>query len=170
MGNQILTSWEENAAEWVNIIDREGIASRKTTNQAIVDAIVNYNHKNVCDIGCGEDWLTRKLNSDGIKTTGVDGTAQLIENARLKSQDEFSHLTYQQIIEGQRLEKREFEAVVFNFSLYEDELTYNLLNAIQSWLNHRSLLFIQTIHPFHFASDRHAYKSRWLNLYQKYKK
>lgn len=95
MGNQILTSWEENAAEWVNIIDREGIASRTITNQAIVDAIVNYNPKNVCDIGRGEGWLTRKLNSDGIKTTGVDGTLQLIENARLKSQNEFSHLTYQ---------------------------------------------------------------------------
>ena len=65
---KIIDSWTANAANWIDIIDNNGIESRKlVTNKAIVDAVCNSKPASVFDIGCGEGWLSLELYNRGIE-------------------------------------------------------------------------------------------------------
>ena len=60
----ILNSWRINAKPWRQLIQGEGIASRKAvTNAAILAAIeaVASQDTRALDVGCGEGWLVREM-------------------------------------------------------------------------------------------------------------
>jgi len=162
MKDEILNSWEVNAKEWIHTIDNEGILSRKVTNEAIINTVLKYNPESVCDVGCGEGWLTRKLIKKGIDTTGIDGTEALIKSAQVKNIGEFKYLTYEEIIKNNGLGNQSFEAILFNFSLYQKEATEQLFLVIQNSLKEKSLIFIQTLHSFNLIQGDFAYQNQWI--------
>ena len=159
----IRQSWDENAKEWIRMIQQEKILSREITNPAIVQAIIDYNPASVIDVGCGEGWLCRKLDRQGIKVAGVDGTAKLINYARQESSIPFRHLTYEAISQSTELADGPFEAAIFNFSLYQNEETPTLLKAVHDKLYKRKIIFIQTIHPAAFVGSGTPYQSQWMD-------
>ena len=77
MNEQILSSWSENAENWINL---------------------DYSPERICDIGCGEGWLTRVLSELSIEAVGVDGTQQLIERAKEEGSATFHTQSYEDII------------------------------------------------------------------------
>jgi SAM-dependent methyltransferase len=77
-------SWDKNAGNWTRAVRDGLIPSRKAgTDDAIVRAIVSRKPSRILDVGCGEGWLIRRV-SQSLKcaAVGIDGSAQLIENAR----------------------------------------------------------------------------------------
>ncbi|WP_221176052.1 class I SAM-dependent methyltransferase [Brevibacillus nitrificans] len=38
------------------------------------DEIIRYRPSRVLDVGCGEGWLARTLNEEGIDVVGIDGS------------------------------------------------------------------------------------------------
>ncbi len=164
MNSAILHSWETNAAEWIATLQQAAIASRRVTNPAIVEAILQHRPTSVCDIGCGEGWLTRTLAAKGIDTVGVDGTPALVVHAQQTSSEPYHVLSYEEIIEGAPLPQAPFEAAVFNFCLYQEEETPLLLKAVAQQLKGKALVFIQTLHPFAFAQQTEIpYKNQWFS-------
>lgn len=153
----VLDSWNKNAECWINTIENEEIESRNlVTNQAIIDAIVNYSPNSILDIGCGEGWLTRELSVKGIEAWGVDGVEKLIEKAQLINYGKFLVASYEDIInsnilpsivEGGLFNNNKFDAAVCNFSLLGQEDVDNLIGSIAGLLKNKKLLFIQTLHP-----------------------
>ncbi|HVT85136.1 MAG TPA: class I SAM-dependent methyltransferase, partial [Chitinophagaceae bacterium] len=86
----ILRSWEVNAVNWADLIQRNCIESRRVaTNKAIIDAVSAYHPNSVLDVGCGEGWLVKELNDKGMTVTGFDAIPELIAQARQKSKSEF---------------------------------------------------------------------------------
>ena len=155
-------SWNDNAREWIRLIKNEKISSREVTNPAIVQTVLDYQPTSLVDIGCGEGWLCRQLNREGIPVAGADGTAALISYARKESSLPFQHLTYEAICKGAKLLNGPFEAAVLNFCLYQERETSTLLQSIHRQLFKRKLIFIQTIHPAAFIGSDMTYQSQWI--------
>ncbi len=160
---KIIKSWEQNAAEWIKTIQEETIASRKITNPAIIEVLKRYNPSTLLDLGCGEGWLTRKLNEEGIQTVGIDGTSALIERAKLIGSNDYYVQSYEQIINNEPVEGAPYEGVVFNFCLYLKEEVVDILKVIPNYLTNRRLIFIQTLHPFAFPGGDFNYEDQWLD-------
>ncbi|MDN5213510.1 class I SAM-dependent methyltransferase [Fulvivirgaceae bacterium BMA12] len=163
MKNQVINSWDINAKEWINLIENEGILSRKVTNPAILDTIVKYSPDKILDFGCGEGWLTRSLAAKGFKAYGADAIAALVSYAQEKGSEKYFQLSYQEVISGVAIPFAPFDAMVFNFCLYEKEETVALLNQVRASLRKHGLVFIQTLHPFAMVKSGLPYKSTWMD-------
>ena len=159
--DDILNSWEVNAANWICTIKDGEIESRTlVTNAAIVNTLLHYKPKKVLDIGCGEGWLTRTLQSHGIKAFGIDAVASLINYAIEKGGPHYSICSYEQLTSGEKDLLKDTDAVVINFALLDQDSTENLIMYLGKALSLNALLIIQTLHPFNQTSEL-LYRSGW---------
>lgn len=157
----IAASWEINAKEWIKTIENNTIVSRKVTSPAIFDTIQEIHPEKVLDLGCGEGWLTRQLNASGISAVGVDATEELIQQAQIKG-GSFYTKSYEEIIKDRTVPDGPYEAVVFNFCLYQAMETVHMLEATKHFLHKRKLVIIQTLHPFAFLGSNFVYQDQWI--------
>ncbi|MCS6968982.1 MAG: methyltransferase domain-containing protein [Cytophagales bacterium] len=157
----VTPSWKVNAAGWIRAIEQSELANRElVTSRAILEAIQQLNPSTLLDMGCGEGWLVRILRSQGVAADGLDRTLEYIHCATAKDCTEhYFLLSYEEVLAG-RLNKRSYDAIVFNFSLLEKELTEKLLAYLPSLLNHKGHLLIQTLHPFRWNFNQ-PYQSHW---------
>ncbi len=156
---KIIQSWQVNAGPWTSAVREERIESRKlATNQAIIDTIRCYHPATLLDVGCGEGWLARKLSEQGAQVTGIDVVPALIESARQLGSGDFQVCSYEELVAG-RL-RRQFDAIVCNFSLRGNESVTNLFSALPSLLHGGGHLFVQTLHP-HIAGGEAPYTDGW---------
>ena len=161
--NSIKTSWEINAAAWIEVMDSQKIPSRKFTNEAIIAILKNTDTKKILDIGCGEGWLTRAITKMGKTAVGVDATIILLDNAKVKGMESYQQLSYEDITEGKKIIEAPFEIAVFNFCIYQNETLIPLLKAVKSSLSKKGEIIIQTLHPFFLIQNQLPYKSQWIH-------
>lgn len=158
---KIIHSWQANAANWIDIIDNNGIESRKLiTNKTIVDAVGAVKPLSILDIGCGEGWLSKELYINGIAVTGVDVIPELIEKAKEKTMGNFFVASYEDIYSNKISFSTLFDAIVINFALIGKESTENLLSSLPALMNASGTLFIQTLHP-DSRKAMNDYESGW---------
>ncbi len=140
--------WETAAEPWTKAIQSNLIASRKVTNPAIVAQILRHNPKSVLDLGCGEGWISVEMLNRKIQYTGLDGSNTLIELAKSSyPQSTFLDLSYEDIIAGKWNSNNHFDVIVFNFSLFDQNLV-PLLSSVKCHMDKTSALIIQTLHPY----------------------
>ena len=157
----IFQSWEANAENWIQTIENAEIESRNlVTNAAIVAAVLKYHPRKVLDLGCGEGWLTRRLQEAGMQAQGIDGIPALIENARSKG-GAFEVISYEDIIAGKAISGSSFDAIVINFALLDKENTEALLQKLPDLLLPSGFIFIQTLHPFSGITPETPYAEGW---------
>ncbi len=156
----IIRSWHANAESWAAALRSQSIASRKlVTDRAIVDAVRNVHPRRVLDLGCGEGWLARALNSDGVEMVGVDVVPALIAAARASSGGEFHVVSYQDVA-AKGLNCGQFDAVVCNFSLLGKESVEALIGAVGVLLGPSGQFIVQTLHPV-AACGEGPYRDGW---------
>ena len=163
MNNEVLASWEENANEWIKVINSKRIPSRKFTNKAIVRLLSELPVSKVLDCGCGEGWLTRSMTENGKIAVGADATLALIEKARKEGPEHFYQLSYEDIIAGESIPESPFEAAVFNFCLYSKDGVVDLMKNIKKSISENGFIVIQTLHPFFLKEQKLDYKSQWID-------
>lgn len=158
---KIIDSWKANAGNWIDIIERDGIESRKlATNKAILEAIEKINPDTVLDIGCGEGWLSKRLFDQGKKIMGVDVIPELIDKAKQKVTGDFWVASYEDLANGKIRFPLLADAIVINFALLGKESTENLLAVLPGMLAPGGKLFIQTVHP-HYRKEINDYFTGW---------
>nr|WP_299340969.1 class I SAM-dependent methyltransferase [Allomuricauda sp.] len=163
MTSDIISSWEKNAKEWVEVIQNQSIPSRKFTNKAVLEAVGNLKVKKVADLGCGEGWLTREMTRLGMESVGFDAVESLLDEARKQGQENYHRLTFEDIISRKPIPQAPFDAAVFNFCLYlKDDLAPLLENTLSNLVPEGHLV-IQTLHPFFLIQNEFDYKSQWLS-------
>ncbi len=163
MEDEIIKSWQKNAAEWVRIIEKDKIPSRIFTNEAIVTTLASITAIKILDMGCGEGWLTRRMCSIGKKAVGVDAIAMLLNTARAKGDETYYQISYEEIINGKLIPEAPFDAIVFNFSIYQNELLLSLLKQTKKAVLENGYIIIQTLHPFFLIQQGLEYKSQRVN-------
>lgn len=163
MSKDIIDSWNENSASWIDILERKGISSRKLTSPAILKAIELHASGSIWDLGCGEGWLVRTLNSEGYEVQGIDASIELISRARMLSDDTYHCLSYQEIISGASLGDSPIDLIVINYALFENDETCQLFSALRNLLNAGGKIIIQTVHPFALCGENQPYTSRWID-------
>lgn len=157
----ILDSWEANADSWVTTIENNELESRQlVTNDAIVNAVLQFAPQKVVDIGCGEGWLTRSLMQKGIQAWGADAIKKLVDDAIAKGGEFYCQLTYRQIADGAHKLPVPFDVAVINFALLDEEDTEALIHSARRLLTSTGRLVIQTLHPLSAATEG-PYKSGW---------
>lgn len=151
LSERLLASWQSNAAAWTEVVRSGQIESRHlVTDQAIVAAVLACQPRTVLDLGCGEGWLSRRL-SEHCEVVGVDGSASLIEAARqaqTASPFELSYqvLSYAELAQNPLAAGRDFDLIVANFALLDQELEA-LFCALHQLSTSQSIFLIQTLHP-----------------------
>jgi 2-polyprenyl-3-methyl-5-hydroxy-6-metoxy-1,4-benzoquinol methylase len=156
---QITESWKKNSAPWIKAIEGSEIKSRVlVTDQAIVNAILSINPDKILDIGCGEGWLVRKLEENGIEALGIDVVPELIEQAKSKNQGRFKLLSYEKLTYGSLNET--FDGLTCNFSLLGKESVEHVFSQSTELLNTDGYFIIQTIHPI-FGCGKDEYEDGW---------
>ena len=158
---QLIRSWEANAAAWTRTVRSGGIASRKAaTDAAIVSAIVGRRPRRVLDIGCGEGWLVRRLAQEpGCATIGFDGCPTLIAAARSSDPGgDYRDLTYAEFIANPDAVDPGVDVAVFNYALLEGRAV-DLLSSAASRLAPGGVVIIQTLHPWTSAGG--SYRDGW---------
>lgn len=163
---RILDSWQSNALPWCVAVRENRIDSRvKVTNQAIVDTLLEecraVNLNSVLDLGCGEGWLVRELNRNGLSAIGVDAVEALIDQARAldpENQNRYNVLSYNDLTKGKLTGT--VDAVVANFSLLGDESVQQLFAAMKTILNPGGVFVVQTVHPVLACGDQ-PYLDGW---------
>jgi 2-polyprenyl-3-methyl-5-hydroxy-6-metoxy-1,4-benzoquinol methylase len=157
---RIKQSWLDNAAAWTTAVREGQIASRRAgTDAAIVDTVLKRRPSRLLDAGCGEGWLSRAIARHGVEVTGFDGSSHLIETAKQSGAAHFLHLTYEDFVAHPAQAGRLFDAVVFNFSLFAENIV-PVLTAARRVMQKQGSLLIQTVHPFNDAVDEH-YVDGW---------
>ncbi|WP_149276469.1 class I SAM-dependent methyltransferase [Pareuzebyella sediminis] len=162
MDSKIKKSWNTNAEEWIRVIEGEQIGSRRFTNQAILRVIGQLPAKRLLDVGCGEGWLTRSLTALGKTAVGMDATETLLAHARNQGSEQYYQVTYEALMEGQRLNEAPFDAAVFNYSIYQKEGLPLLLQQVRNHLTENGQLIIQTVHPFFLVQQNLGYTSQMI--------
>lgn len=156
----IAESWLNNANAWVDAVREGRIPSRRAgTDAAAVSAILDSKPRRVLDAGCGEGWLSRSLAQQGIQVTGFDGSEALIERARELGGADYLNVTYDEFVARPAAAGSDFDVVVFNFSLFAEDIVPTLL-AARDALRTGGNLVIQTVHPFNDAQDE-PYVDGW---------
>lgn len=157
----VVPVWKANADRLIRAFsDNESLPSRcLAANRAVMEAILSLHPESVLDMGCGEGWLVRALSAYGIEASGLDIVSEFIGYARTKGKETYFLLSYKDVLNG-ALSPRTFDAVVFNFSLFEEKETADLLAYVPRLLHDRGHVIIQIIHPFSLSGDG-PYVSRW---------
>lgn len=73
----------------------------------------------VCDLGCGEGHLARRLSAGGARVVGVDNSQLLLTLAGQRTQDQSIHYVLEDAQRLTALGADEFDLVVSNFSLMD---------------------------------------------------
>lgn len=156
---KIIDSWLKNTAPWTEAVRSGAIASRTlATNQAIVDAVRSRSPRSGVDIGCGEGWLVRAL--DSVAMVGVDVVPGLIDEARRASPEggDFRVMSYEDLAAGKL--NATFDVAVCNFSLLGKESVEALFQSTGAFLRPGGSMIVQTIHPL-AACDEGEYRDGW---------
>lgn len=155
---RIIESWHNNARPWAKAISDKQITSRETvTNHAILDAVQQGNPRSLIDIGCGEGWLCRMLESSGIRCLGVDAIPKLLDSAK-KYGGEYRQCAYEDLATadfGQR-----FDCAVSNFALLGKHSSEAVFAAVPRLLSDNGRFIVQTLHPETACGDL-PYKDGW---------
>ncbi len=156
---KIVDSWTKNASPWIAAIRDGQIESRLAcTDGAIVEAVLSCSPKSAVDLGCGEGWLTRKLEDQRVDMIGVDVIPELIEEASRIRPGDYRMASYEDIAEGHLNIK--VDAIVCNFSLLGKEPVEDVVRAARSLLNQGGSFIVQTPHPV-FACGDAPYRDGW---------
>lgn len=127
------------------------------TDRAIIETVIGLQPRSVLDLGCGEGWLVRALQSLDIPAMGVDAVPALIERA-CAAGGRFQVASYADLVAG-RFSHRA-QAAVCNFSLLGAASVDQLLAALPRLLDKDGWLIVQTIHPF-VACGEQVYADGW---------
>jgi 2-polyprenyl-3-methyl-5-hydroxy-6-metoxy-1,4-benzoquinol methylase len=156
---QIIDSWCKNAQPWTTAVRNGEIESRKLiTDRAIVDAILEGAPRSVLDIGCGEGWLARELESMDIDVIGVDVVPELIGAAQRAGSGDYRAMSYEDIAAGKL--NVLVDTIVCNFSLLGKESVAGIFGSIPTLLHPQGLFIVQTLHPLIACGDR-PYRDGW---------
>lgn len=157
--SRIIASWHQNAERWTGAVRDHQIESRNlVTNAAVVEAVLDRHPRTVLDIGCGEGWLARALDSHGIDVLGVDVVPELVERASAAGGGTFKVASYEDIGQG-ALDIR-VDLAVANFSLIGKASVDALVASVPRLLNSGGSLVIQTLHPVVATGDQ-GYEDGW---------
>ena len=161
-------SWVANAANWTRAVRDGLIPSRKAgTDAAIVDALVARKPRYLLDVGCGEGWLCRRLRAEtGCTATGIDSSPDLIRDAAAADPSgRYLALRYADLIAGRHELGRDFDAIAFNYALFEEDVA-PLLNAVRGLLAPRGAIIIQTLHPNAFPQATDGWREEDFAAFQ----
>jgi 2-polyprenyl-3-methyl-5-hydroxy-6-metoxy-1,4-benzoquinol methylase len=135
--------WEENAENWVTLIETQSIPSRQVTSPAIINRILDRGFHSILDVGCGEGWIGSFL-APKMEYYGIDGSFGLIEAAKQKNPGHFEQVSYEDLSDRKWNPGRKFDAAVFNFSILDEKIT-ELLRATSELVVSHGTILIQTL-------------------------
>lgn len=113
---------------------------------ALLDALGDLHGKAVCDLACGEGFLSRIMAGKGAHVRGFDISERLIETARRRSDPSIRfEVKDAQSLEG--IENSTFDVVVSHLAAMDIPDLDRLLGTVKRVLRARGLFALTLLHP-----------------------
>jgi 2-polyprenyl-3-methyl-5-hydroxy-6-metoxy-1,4-benzoquinol methylase len=115
--------------------------------QSILDLAGDLSGKSVCDLACGEGYLSRILAEQGAAVTGVDLSQKLLDYAR--QQNSVHQITYIND-DAQTLGKlagQSFDAIICNLALMDIPDLQATFQTVHRQLKKQGCFFFSILHP-----------------------
>ena len=146
--NDDLKSWDLGARNYLSSTSDENDKFKsEIDNPAFIKLLGNLNGKRVLDIGCGGGYFVKKLTDLGAKAVGLDGSANMIDEAK-KNYPEctfvISDLTKQEL----PFSEAEIDIVTGKMMLMNVNSVKQIAIKVFRVLRNQGLFAIDILHPF----------------------
>lgn len=146
-------------AEWYDDYLRENTLYQDVVLPTLLKLIGNVRGQLVCDLGCGQGWLTRELARKSAVMTGIDLSEQLLTIARQYEEQDLLGIVYRQG-DAQHVEtflESEFDGCVCIWSLADIPDHQAVFQSMRRLLKPDGWLIFSLTHPCFEAPD-----ARWM--------
>lgn len=134
---------------WLGGPDRE--VSISSDIELMLSMLGNVNGRCVCDLACGEGFLSRILASRGARVTGVDISRTLLDHARRHLQQENISYVLDDAQSLNRITSSSMDAVVCNMALMDiPDLSATLASVRRILIDSGTFVF-HILHPCFFT-------------------
>lgn len=159
---ELTASWDANADAWTLAVREGAIPSRRAgTDAAIMHACLRAPLGRVLDVGCGEGWLARALARRGASVLGVDGSSDLIVEARRAGGGpRYEVQAYADLAREAERGAERWDLIVCNFSLLGADVA-PVLQSLARRLAANGRVLVQTVHPWTVAASSPPYADGW---------
>lgn len=151
----------DDIAEWYDDYLRENALYQDVVLPTLLKLVGDVQGQRVCDLGCGQGWLTRALARQGAVMTGIDLSEQLLTIARQYEEQEPLGIFYRQD-DAQHVEmfsESEFDGCMCIWSLADIPDHQKVFQSMWRLLKPGGWLIFALTHPCFEAPD-----ARWIML------
>ncbi|MEM7221132.1 MAG: class I SAM-dependent methyltransferase [Pseudomonadota bacterium] len=142
-----LTVYDEHADFYVGFIDGvRDTPAFQVSIDAIFEELGNVRDLNVCDLACGEGFLSRLLAQRGARVHGYDASRELVETARQRSGDAIQF----EVGDAQHLpgvEDDRFDIVICHMAIMDIPDIDALFRTVRRVLRSGGRFFLTVLHP-----------------------
>ena len=134
---------------YLDFVDRVVAHSKffNQTLQTVVDILGDVQGKRMCDLACGEGYLSRDLAAQGADVTGVDLSSNLLEYARRRSEGLEIDFINDDAQTLQTIEDHSFDIVVCYMALMDIPDMHAAFGASWRILKHGGIFLFSILHP-----------------------
>jgi 2-polyprenyl-3-methyl-5-hydroxy-6-metoxy-1,4-benzoquinol methylase len=151
----------DDIAEWYDGYLSENTPYQEVVLPTLLKFVGNVQGQRICDLGCGQGWLTRELARKGAQMTGIDLSDQLLTIARQYEEREPLGIVYRQG-DAQRVEafaEGEFDGCMCIWSLVDIPDLQAVFQSMRRLLKPGGWLIFAIAHPCFEAPN-----ARWITL------
>lgn len=136
-------------ADWYDNIVRTSWGNHEDELPLLFELMGDIDDKDVCDLGCGQGSITRRLAQAGARVVGIDMSERLLEVARQDEEAEPLGIRYihDDAHHLDTLPDRSFDGVVSTWSLIDIEDLDGCLKAVARLLRPSGWLVFSITHP-----------------------
>jgi 2-polyprenyl-3-methyl-5-hydroxy-6-metoxy-1,4-benzoquinol methylase len=104
-------AYYDDIASWYDSYLNENAIYQEVVLPTLLELVGDIQEQVICDLACGQGWLTRELARKGARLTGIDISEQLLALARSHEEREPLGITY---VQGDAQDFDSFEANTFD--------------------------------------------------------
>ena len=140
--------WGNNAKQWDQAIGEEGDIYRKyITDPCLLEALGNVKGLDVIDIGCGNGYLCRKLESKRAHITGIEINEKMLSIARKYSKSNKIKYVLASATDLSLLGQAQYDRIIFNHVLASVKNCQKAILEASRILRSDGFIYIMTSHP-----------------------
>ena len=151
-------------ADWYDNIVRTSWGNHKDELPLLLELMGDVENEDICDLGCGQGAVTRRLAQAGARVVGVDISERLLEFAKQNEEAEPLGIRYvrDDAEDLNTLPDQSFDGVVSTWSLIDIEDLAACLNSVARILRPDGWLVFAITHPCFLGPQARRVDEDWL--------
>ena len=143
--NDDINEWNRNATTYAKAVGGAGDRIYQQFKDVLWESLGDVQGLAVLDLGCGHGWLSVALHQAGARVWGIDGSAELLQQARV--QYPAIEFTEFDLAQGLPATNRQFDRIVANMVLMDIPDIEPVVEAVQKVIKPNGRFIFTLPHP-----------------------